>query len=110
MTTFKLPLAGNVLQNIWTSFLNPFNNQVGLVNINLGKSSSPEVEEQILAEVGSYGKQLGRMGDALAVLVKHFRPEKPLTEKERDAIVALRLMLDEIADIKQSHRRPVVRP
>jgi hypothetical protein len=37
----------------------------GLININLGQSSAPEVEQEILEDVGSYGRQLGRIGDAL---------------------------------------------
>lgn len=109
MATFKLPLSGNVAQSIWTAFLSPFNNQIGLININLGRSSAPEVENDVLTEVGSYGKQLGRVGDALTVLVKHFRPAEPLTAEEQDALAALRIMLDEIADIKQRHERKAMR-
>lgn len=110
MGTMRFPLSGNVLQSIWTAFMSPFNNQVGFININLGKSSAPEVEEQVLAEVGSYGKQLGRIGDALTVLMTHFRPTEPLTVKEQEALLALKLMLDEIADIKEEHRRQSLRP
>lgn len=109
MATLKLPLAGDVVQAIWTAFLSPFNNQIGLININLGRSSAPEVEEQVLREVGSYGKQLGRVGDALVVLLTHFKPETPLTEDEKKAIAALRVMLDEIADIKERHERQALR-
>ncbi len=105
MPTFKLPLSGNVAQSIWTAFLSPFNNQIGLINISLGKSSAPEVEQDVLDEVGSYGKQLGRVGDALTVLMKHFHPTEPLTPAEQDALTALRFMLDEIADIKKRHGR-----
>ena len=106
MATFELPLSGNVNQAIWTAFMSPLNDQYGLININLGESSDPNVEKQVLAEVGSYGKQLGRMGDALAVLVKHFRPKKNLSAKEEDALEALRSMLDDIARIKKARRKP----
>ena len=109
MATLKLPLSGDVIQSIWTSFLSPFNNQIGLINIHLGRSTAPEVEKEVLAEVGSYGKQLGRVGDALTVLLAHFHPKEPLTQKEQDAITALRIMLDEIADIKNRHQRPALR-
>ena len=105
MATFELPLSGNVNQAIWTAFMSPLNGQYGLININLGESSDPDVEKQVLAEVGSYGKQLGRMSDALAVLVKHFRPKKGLSAKDEDALVALTSMLDDIARIKKAHRK-----
>ena len=105
----KLPLSGDVNQAIWTAFMSPFNNQFGLINISLGTSSAPAVETQVLNEVGSYGRQLGRLGDAVSVLIKHFHPATPLTEPENEALVALKLMLDEIADIKQQHGRKALR-
>lgn len=112
MATFKLPFAGDVSQLIspWTSWFSAFGSQVGLININLGQSSAPEVEREILDDVGSYGRQLGRIGDALAVLLKHFHPEEPLDEKEEKALRALHVMLDQIGDIKARHDRPAVRP
>jgi hypothetical protein len=109
VATIKLPLSGNVAQAIWTAFLSPFNNQFGLINISLGRSIAPEVEEAVLSEVGSYGKQLGRMGDALTVLVRHFNPKEPLSLEEQNALDALKIMLDEIADIKQQHKRQALR-
>jgi hypothetical protein len=110
MAIVKLPLSGNVAQAIWTAFLSPFNNQIGLINISLGRSSAPAVEEAVLSEVGSYGKQLGRVGDALTVLVRHFHPEVPLSREEQNALDALRIMLDEIADVKEQHERQALRP
>ena len=110
MQSFKLPLSGDVTQAIWTAFMSPFNNQVGLINVSVGQSSAPAVEKQVLDQVGSYGRQLGRIGDALNVLVKHFHPLEPLSEKEQEALIALKLMLDEIADIKKEHNREALRP
>ena len=67
MPTFKLPLSGDVVQSInpFTAFMT--GGQFGLVNINLGQSSEPKVEEEVLSDVATYGKQLGRIGDALIV-------------------------------------------
>ncbi len=109
MPVFKLPLSGDVNQTIapWTAFFSPFGNQYGLINISLGRSSAPEVEGEILNEVGSYGKQLGRMGDALSVLLTHFHPKSPLNEKEQMAISSLKAMLVEINDIKDHHKLKV---
>ena len=33
------------------------------------QSSEPKVEEEVLSDVATYGKQLGRIGDALIVLL-----------------------------------------
>ena len=105
MPDFKLPLSGNVTQTInpWTMFFNPIGSQVGVINVNLGTSSNPTVEEHVLSDVASYGKQLGRIEDALAVLLAHFRPARKLTEAEDKAIRDLKRMLDDIADIKHRH-------
>ena len=110
MPTFKLPLSGDVVQSInpFTAFMT--GGQFGLININLGQSSEPKVEEEVLSDVATYGKQLGRIGDALIVLLEHFHPRQPLTAAETDAIDALKAMLDKIADIKKKHNRPAIHP
>jgi hypothetical protein len=110
MPTFKLPLSGDVVQSInpFTAFMT--GGQFGLVNINLGQSSEPKVEEEVLSDVATYGKQLGRIGDALIVLLAHFHPRKPLTADETKAIDALKAMLDKIADVKEKYKRPAIRP
>jgi hypothetical protein len=106
MPVFRLPLSGNVTQSInpWTWFLNPVGSQVGLVNIELGKSSNPAIEEEVLSDVASYGKQLGRIEDALLVLLAHFRPEHPLTAEEETAISGLKAIVAEIAAVKAKHQ------
>jgi hypothetical protein len=53
-----------------------------VININLGQSSDPDVEQEGLSDVGTYGKQIGRISDALIVLLAHFQPQSPLTPKE----------------------------
>jgi hypothetical protein len=105
MPDFKLPLSGNVAQTInpWTVFFNPLGSQVGLININLGNSSNPAVEEQVLSDVASYGKQLGRIEDALMVLLAHFHPQRELTAAEDKAIRDLTRMVEEIGEIKRRH-------
>ncbi|MCY0094118.1 hypothetical protein [Hoeflea ulvae] len=112
MAEFKLPLSGNVSQliNPWTSWFSSYGSQVGLININLGQSPAPEVEQEILDDVGSYGRQLGRIGDALAVLLRHFHPAEPLEPDEEKAIRAVRAMLDQIEDIKDRHNRGAISP
>jgi hypothetical protein len=105
MPDFKLPLSGNVTQTInpWTVFFNPIGSQIGLVNVNLGNSSNPAVEEQVISDVASYGKQLGRIEDALVVLLTHLRPKRALTKAENKAILDLKRMLEDIGDVKARH-------
>ncbi len=112
MPTFKLPLSGDVFQAItpWTAFMSPIGRQIGLFNVTIGQSSEPAVEGDVLTEVASYGKQLGRIGDALIVLLAHFHPVAPLTKEETEVIDDLKQMLQQIADVKDKHKRKAMRP
>jgi hypothetical protein len=112
MPTFKLPLSGDVFQAIspWTAFMSAIGSQVGLFNVTIGQSSEPAVEGEVLSDVASYGKQLGRIGDALIVLLAHFHPAAPLTTEETAAIDDLKDMLRQIADVKDKHKRNAMRP
>ena len=83
--------------------------QVGLVNINLGRSSDPELERQILEDIGSYGRQLGRLGDALRVLIRHV-PLDDLTIDEQDAIASCLSQLDAVDRLKRKRGRARRRP
>jgi hypothetical protein len=106
MPAFRLPLSGNVTQSInpWTMLFNPVGSQVGLVNIDLGQSSQPEVEQEVLTDVASYGKQIGRIEDALIVLLDHFNPGRSLTVQEQQAIDDLRDLVSEVRKVKHRHK------
>jgi hypothetical protein len=105
MPNLYLPLSGDVSQTInpWTWFLKAVGSQFGLININLGKSSDPELEQQILEEVGTYGRQLGQLGDALEVLINHVKLED-LKPQEQQAIAAFRYQLEGVARLKAKRR------
>ncbi|MDR3428374.1 hypothetical protein [Silvimonas sp.] len=112
MPAVNLPLSGAVTQTInpWTAYFSLMGSQFGLINVNLGTSSNPAIEQEVLQDVASYGKQLGRMGDVLAVLVRHLDLTS-LTEDEHKAVAAFKRMQEDIADIKERHRsRLVIRP
>ncbi|HEX4599622.1 MAG TPA: hypothetical protein VH278_17675 [Burkholderiaceae bacterium] len=108
MSTFRLPLSGNVTQSInpWTMLFNPVGSQVGLVNIEMGESSQPQVEQQVLTSVASYGKQLGRIEDALIVLLNHFHPKEPLKADEEQAIADLRDLVSKVDQVKKRYGSP----
>jgi len=112
MPTFKLPLSGDVVQTIspWTAFMSPIGSQLRLSNVAIGQSNEPAVEADVLSDVASYGKQLGRIADALVVLLAHFHPAAPLTKEETAAIDDLKEMLQRIADVKDKHKRKAMRP
>ncbi len=45
--------------------------QIGFININMTESSDPGMERQIVENVAGYGKQLGRVIEALDALFAH---------------------------------------
>lgn len=105
MPTFKLPLSGDVSQNInpMTWWNSPIGSQFGLININLGRSTEPKVEEDLMSDFGSYGRQIGRIADAVAVLARHFEKEMRQTEEGRKAFDGLMELTEAIAEAKKRH-------
>jgi hypothetical protein len=96
MADVNLPLSGPVTQTFapWAA---------NYITVNLGNSTDPDAERAIIA-VASYGKQLGRIGDALLVLLSHLPADAALSQDEKDAICDLKTMLREIGSVKRSHR------
>ena len=67
-----------------------------------------EVEQHVVDEVGSYGKQINRVLDAMTVLVSHIPRETPLTPQERryiDAFEDLAHAADEASKKFKDKRR-----
>ena len=99
--SFQVSLAPNKLWqaiNPWTAYFQGA--QFGLINVDLGHTRQPEVERAILDDVGSYGRQLGRIGDALEVVLDHVKLDK-LSAAERDALAALRGQLADVRKVKR---------
>lgn len=94
------PFSGDVMQSInpWTFFVRQMG-QIGFININLARTPAPETEQAILEGVGSYGRQIGRIADALDVLVGTLDRTK-LDEPQLSAILAFREQLAEVRAIK----------
>ncbi|MCP3461499.1 MULTISPECIES: hypothetical protein [unclassified Bradyrhizobium] len=110
MPVFKLPLSGDVVQSIYPSFFSPTGSQFGLVNITVGQSSAPEVERDVLSDVGSYGRQIGQIADALLVVIEHLEGEADGTLERDKAIKEFKAMLHGVAKVKEAHRREARRP
>src|SRR5580704_1767165 len=99
-TPFQISLAPDqLLQTInpWT--FSQQGGQFGLINIDLGGAGDSDLERKILDRVGSYGRQIGRIGDALEVILKHVKLEN-LTSDEQDALDILKGQLAAVRQAK----------
>ena len=102
--TFQVSLAPEKLWqaiNPWTFYQQGA--QFGFINIDLGQTPHPEIEQAILDDVGSYGRQLGRIGDALEVLLNHVKLDG-LSQTEQDALSVLRGQLAAVRQVKERSR------
>ncbi|ABD08816.1 hypothetical protein RPB_4124 [Rhodopseudomonas palustris HaA2] len=97
------PWSGGVAQaiNPWRFITTLMGNQFSIFSINLGRSTAPQIEAKILDEVGSYGRQIGRIGEALEVLVKEF-PREGLSEQAAAALEDFSAQMREIRKIKSA--------
>jgi len=107
MALFKLPLSGDA--NQW---INPITSwwSGNQISVNLGESGSPETEAEILRRVGTYGRQLGQITDAVVVLLQHLPKDTSLSAEESEAIKAFEEMANDIAKIKENHKLKALRP
>ncbi len=96
MTTFSMPLqlapaalSQAILPN-WS-----FN----LFNVNLGTTSNAKVEEKALEQVGSYGKQIGHLAEALEVLIQklHLLDNEKLSREDKDTLL---VFLGDVATVR----------
>jgi hypothetical protein len=58
------PLSGDVM-------FRSVGDQLGFININTTASGNRELERRITTQAASYGRQLGRISDALDVVIRH---------------------------------------
>jgi hypothetical protein len=82
-------LSGDVTQAIDTSF----------IRITGSSAGDPALERQIVEQVASYGRQLGRVLDALDVLIRH-TDEAALSSGDRRALDELQSLRAEIEAAK----------
>jgi hypothetical protein len=71
-----------------------------LFNVNLGASSNAAVEQEALEKVGSYGRQIGHLAEALELIVERLKllESKELSQKEKDV---LQVFLGDVSAIRQ---------
>lgn len=92
---------GDILPWKWWSNLT---GQVGFININEMASAKPGVEADIIENVASYGRQLGRITDVLEALLKRSRED--WSDADRKAEREFREMAEQIALVKAGHLAP----
>jgi hypothetical protein len=98
MPDFNVSLAPSRL----TQTINPWTLNLGsLFTINLGQSSNPDLENQILDEVGSYGRQIGQIGDVMKLLIPLIDQSK-LSDAQKKTIWKLEEQLKSVDRLKKA--------
>ena len=71
-----------------------------LFSVNLGASSNAALEQEVLQNVGSYGKQIGHLAEALEVVIKRLRllEAADLSQEDRDAV---QVFLGDVAAVRK---------
>jgi hypothetical protein len=96
MFGIRAPLSGDVTQDITSSI----GGQLGLLNINATRSGDPGLEQRIITQVASYGRQLGRLVEAVDVLARQ-RPRHGLDEADIRALDQLQELAKQITAVKE---------
>jgi hypothetical protein len=95
------PLSGDVAQSIDAALVRSAGDQLGFININTTAAGNHELERRITEQVASYGRQLGRVLDALDVLIRH-ADLSALKPEDAAAIAELITMREQIEALKRS--------
>lgn len=71
-----------------------------LFQVNLGATSNAKVEQAALENVGSYGKQIGRLAEALEVVIHRLEllDSADLSREDKDA---LQVFLGDVAAVRK---------
>lgn len=113
--SINLPLSGAVTQaiNPWELWIKSVSSKMFSPTINFGCNvEDADVEQHVVDEVGSYGKQLNRVLDVLTVLVARIdEKELKLTPQERQFVDQFeelaRAADDAVTKFKGKHRRGI---
>ena len=103
METFYMPLQ--LAPSTLTQPILP-NWSFNLFSVNLGATSNAAIEQGALQNVGSYGKQIGHLAEALEVVIKRLKllDTSELSKEDRDAIQVFLGDVAAVRNIKASHR------
>jgi hypothetical protein len=106
MAEIRMPWSGDVAQTInpWTWWLRATFGQIGFINVNETDSGDPALEQRIVGEVASYGRQLGWISEALEIVLRHAK-YADLSAEEQDSLTQFKRMLVHIDAIKAGAQR-----
>jgi uncharacterized membrane protein YccC len=96
MFGIRAPLSGDVTQDIAPSI----GGQLGLLNINATRSGDPALEQRIITQVASYGRQLGWLIEAVDVLARR-QPRRGLSEADIHALDQLHELAERVEAVKE---------
>lgn len=87
----------NLYQPIWSNW------SINLCNVNVGISTNSSVEAQALQNIGSYGKQIGHLAEALEIVIAKLKllDDRSLSPDQRDALT---IFLNDVASVRQLKR------
>lgn len=83
--------------------------QFSLFQINLGKSANPDMEDALIDSVGSYGRQIGHVADALEAVLHKLGLDRADAlnadaDLNGDQKIAIRTFLDDVATVRTLKR------
>jgi hypothetical protein len=83
--------------------------QFSLFSVDLGHSSDPETERAVIDEIGSYGKQLGHLAEALEVVINELGlMDRAMTQHKLDALQVFLGVVAAARSLKQrSNSKPL---
>ena len=107
----KAPLSGDVWQDFhpftswWADMFRNAMGQYGFINIYEMQSSDAQLEQGIVTEQASYGKQIGRVVEALQAICANLDMDdwKPA---HREAVKSFLRMAEELDEYKRDHQPP----
>lgn len=73
-----------------------------LFTVNMGTTANPDVEREVQEVVGTYGRQIGHIQEALEVLLRHV-PMSKLSPAEKETLKVLKRDISSVRQIKQKH-------
>jgi hypothetical protein len=105
------PFLGSLNQDInpWTWLIRTLNQPFGLINVTNYQTSDPATEQRIVGEVAGYGRQLGRLMDAVTVLLDRL-DTAALPAADREAVADFRQLKAQIDAVKRDARRGRLAP
>jgi hypothetical protein len=73
-----------------------------LFSVSMGQSSDDAVEKTAIQNVGSYGRQIGHLAEALEVVIDHFKLlDSDMTAEQKDK---LQIFLGDVAAVRNVKR------